>query len=148
VRLLVSPAAFFRTTFAFTANFLLRFSCLRAGLFSLTLTVALRVLPILNVLRPTVLTRAAVMIFAVRVSKPVVRASPFTTIVTTPLLLTDTFPKRGLPGRIGGGGGGGGWFGIASDASIAPTASTTPPVTVTPAIPATGFAPFLRACTI
>jgi multidrug efflux pump len=38
VRLLVSPAAFFRTTFAFTANFLLRLSCLRAGFFSLTLT--------------------------------------------------------------------------------------------------------------
>src|SRR5918999_1456318 len=63
---------------------------------------------------------------------------------------------RALPGGEGGGGGGGGGggvadgvgFGMASEASMAPTASTAPPVTVTPLRLGSAFTPFLIAWTI
>ena len=91
--------------------------------------------------------------FALRVRTPLVPGLPNTRMVSTPLLFTDTDPKRALAGGLGGAGGaagtgaGGTGFANASAASIAPTASTAPPVTVTPAIPNTGLAPFLMACT-
>ena len=87
----------------------------------------------------TVLTRAAVM-FAVSVILPLLPASPSTTIVIRPFLLTTTFRTRGLRGFATG-------FGMASAASMEPTASAAPPVTVTPCIPASGFAPRLSAST-
>jgi hypothetical protein len=77
---------------------------------------------------------------ALSVSTPVVPGFPNSRMVTTPLLFTDTGPKRALAGAVGGAGVGGvavgvgvgvgvvgTGFGVASARLIAPTASTTPP---------------------
>jgi hypothetical protein len=109
---------------------------------SFSLTLARPVLPTLNDRRATVLARRPPM-RPLSVALPLVPRSPFTSMVTTPLLLTLTRRMRGLPGLAGCGSG----FGSASAESMAPVASTTPPVAVTPAMPATGLAPFFSAWT-
>src|SRR5918994_6938826 len=138
VAVLVSPNEFLSTTLARRRSLRVRRSCLRAALLSLALTVARPVLPIRNVFRATRTSRAAEgrTKFALSVSTPVVPGLPNTRSVTTPLLLTDTDPKRALAGGAGGGGGGGGagamgvdgtGFRRASTRSSAPAAPTAPP---------------------
>jgi len=161
VAVLVSPAEFLSTTFARRRMRRVRKSCRRARLLSLALTVARPVLPIRNDFRATLMSRAAEgrTMFALRVSTPLVAGLPNTRMVTTPLRLTDTDPKRAFAGAVGGGGGGGGGgdepvvggcatvFGSASAWLIAPTASTTPPEATRPLSEASGRAPPISAWT-
>src|SRR5215207_11275633 len=135
VDVLLSPAAFLSTTLARTRSLRVRLSCRSAALFSFTLTAARPVLPIRKDLRPTVRTRVARVMFAVRVSTPLLPGSPATRMVSTPRLLIFTDPKRALLGPAGGGGGGGGGgtgFGRASARWMAGRAFTAPPVVVFP----------------
>ena len=75
----------------------MRFSCLSAGFEGFSFTFARPALLSLNDFFATVRTRAAVM-FAVSVTLPVLPASPVTTIVMTPFLLTVTLPDARLVG--------------------------------------------------
>ena len=140
VAVLVSPAAFLSTTFARRRILRVRRSCLNAALLSLGLTVARPVLPIRNDFRATLMRRAGEgrTILALRVMTPLVPGLPNTRMVSTPLLLTDTDPRRALAGAAGGGGGGAGagapGCGIARPSArlMAESAFTAPPLDVSP----------------